>query len=94
MIHSGIVEELKSFMSTLTRARKRRKLYLRQRRPLGVHEEVVKERHLLFHLLNFVAVFVQDVFPDKLWALQVYLKWTRCCINIYIGDYKTVRKRI
>lgn len=70
MIHSGVVEELKSFMSTLTGAWKRRKLDLRQRRPLGVHEEVVKERHLFFHLFDFVPVFVQDMLPDKLWALE------------------------
>lgn len=73
-------------MSTLSRARERRKLYLRQRRPLGIHEEVVKEGHLLFHLLNFVPVFVQDMLPDKLWALEVHLKQSRC------QHFSTVKK--
>lgn len=55
---------------TLTWNWERRKFHLRQRRPLGVHQEVVKERHFLFHLFDFVSVFVQDVFPHKLWTLK------------------------
>lgn len=58
---------------TLTWCRERRKLHLRQRRPLGVHQEVVEERHLFFHLLNFIPVLVQDVLSYKFWALGMKL---------------------
>lgn len=58
-------------MLTLSRRWERRKLHLRQCRPLGVHQEVVEKRHLLFHLLNFIPVLVQDVLSYKFWALGI-----------------------
>lgn len=64
-------------MLTLSRCWERRKLHLRQRRSLGIHQEVVKERHLFFHLFNFIPVFVQDVLSYKFWALRMKLKDTR-----------------
>lgn len=75
---SIFMEELKSLdrniLWTLTRAWKRRKLHLWQWRSLGVHQEIVKERHFLFDFFNFVPMFVQDVLPNKLWALKINLK--------------------
>lgn len=64
-------------MLTLSRCWERRKLQLRQRRSLGIHQEVVKERHLFFHLLNFIPVFVQDVLSYKFRALRIKLKCTK-----------------
>ena len=45
-------------------------LPLRQRRPLGVLQEVVEEQNLLAHLGDFLAVFVEDVLADEFGALR------------------------
>ena len=72
----------RNFVLTLTWARKRRKLHLWQRRSLGIHQEIVKERHFLFHLFNFVSVFVQYVFPNKFWSLVINVKSRSITIRI------------
>lgn len=45
-------------------------LDLRQSWALGISEEVVKKRHLLFHFLNFLCMLVEDMFAHKLRTLE------------------------
>lgn len=54
---------------TLGRARWLGWLDLRQSWALGISEEVVKKRHLLFHFLNFLCMLVEDMFAHKLRTL-------------------------
>lgn len=75
---------------TLSWARWRRWLHLREGRSLGIHEEVVEKHHLLFHLINFVPVFVQDVLAHKLWALARQ----RERINSHFNLHHTVAREI
>lgn len=54
---------------TLGRARWLSWLDLRQSWALGISEKVVKKCHLLLHFLNFLCMFVEDMFAYKLRAL-------------------------
>lgn len=54
---------------TLGRARGLSWLDLRQSWALGISEKVVKKCHLLLHFLNFLCMFVEDMFAYKLRAL-------------------------
>ena len=56
---------------TLSWSRRHVGLELREGGALGVQQEVVKELHLLLHLLDLVPVFIQDVLTHKLWSLLV-----------------------